>query len=101
MRSGVMNRFATRSMIVAAVAVIAVAGVAGVAYAQAQSGHEQHTQATPKNFSYEIKDGKRVPKSNRVNNADGSWKEEAKVGNCTTVKEGTAAGEVKITRKCD
>jgi hypothetical protein len=96
-----MNRFATRSVIVAAVAVIAVAGAAGVAYAQAQGNHQEHTQATPKNFNYEIKDGKRVPKSNRVANADGSWKEEAKVGNCTTVKEGSASGEVKITRKCD
>ena len=96
-----MRRFATRSAIVIAVAVIAVAGAAGVAYAQAQTGHEQHTQATPKNFNYEIKDGKRVPKGNRVANADGSWKEETKVGNCTTVKEGSAAGEVKISRKCD
>ena len=97
-----MNRFAVRTVMVVAVAAIAAVGVAGVAYAQATNASAQAgTQATPKNFSYEIKDGKRVPKSNRTTNADGSWREETKVGNCTTVKEGTAAGEVKITRKCD
>jgi hypothetical protein len=88
-------------MVVAVVAIAAV-GAAGVAYAQATNASAQaDTQATPKGFNYEIKDGKRVPKSNRVTNADGSWREESKVGNCTTVKESSAAGEVKITRKCD
>lgn len=97
-----MKRVAVRTMVVVAVAAVAVVGAAGVAYAQATNASAQAgTQSTPKNFSYEIKDGKRVPKSNRVNNADGSWTEETKVGNCTTVKEGTAAGEVRITRKCD
>jgi hypothetical protein len=96
-----MRRFAFGAVIVVAVAAIAALGAAGTAYAQATEHDQAHTQATPKNFSYEIKDGKRVPKSNRTTNADGSWREETKVGNCTTVKEGTAAGEVKITRKCD
>ena len=97
-----MTRFAIRAVMVVAVAAIATAGIAGVAYAQANnSAAQEGTQATPKNFNYEIKDGKRVPKSNRVTNADGSWREETKVGNCSTVKEGTASGEVKITRKCD
>ena len=97
-----MNRFAVRAVMIAAVAAIATAGVAGVAYAQANNvAAPSVTQATPKSFNYEIKDGKRVPKSNRVTNADGSWREETKVGNCTTVKESSAAGEVKITRKCD
>ena len=58
-------------------------------------------QATPKNWNYEIKDGKRVPKANRVENPDGSWKEEVRQGNCVTVKEKTAAGEVKVVRRCD
>jgi hypothetical protein len=96
-----MKRFAMRSVLIVAVAGFAVAGVAAAARAQAQTHAEQHTQATPKNFNYEIRDGKRVPKGNRVTNADGSWREETRVGNCTTVKEGNAAGEVKITRKCD
>ena len=97
-----MNRFAMGTLVVVAVAAVAVVGVAGVAYAQATNASApMATQSTPKNFSYEIKDGKRIPKSNRTSNADGSWKEEAKVGNCSTVKEGTPSGEVKITRKCD
>lgn len=98
-----MKRFAVRTMVFAAVAAIAVAGAAGVAYAQVanDASAQADTQATPKNFNYVIKDGKRVPKSNRVTNADGSWREETKVGNCTTVKESSAAGEVKITRSCD
>ena len=29
-------------------------------------------QSTPSGWSYEIKDGKRVPKANRVTNADGA-----------------------------
>ena len=99
-----MKRFGYRSVMVLAVVAIAAVGAAGVAYAQAQATNasaQAGTQATPKNFNYEIKDGKRVPKSNRTTNADGSWREESKVGNCTTLKEGTAAGEVKITRTCD
>ena len=83
--------------------VLTIAGVAfaataaSAAYAQVTSGD----QSTPSGFNWEIKDGKRVPKGQRKVNADGSWREETKVGNCTTVKEGTAAGEVKITRTCD
>lgn len=92
-----MNRLSTRRLLTGAI-VIAVAGLAaGTAFAQSDSG----TQATPKSWNYEIKDGKRVPKANRISNADGSWREETKQGSCTTVKESSAAGEVKITRKCD
>ena len=97
-----MKRFAIRAAMVVAVAAIATVGLAGVAYAQANNGAAPAgTQSTPKGFNYEIKDGKRVPKSNRTTNADGSWREESKVGNCSTIKEGTPSGEVKITRKCD
>ena len=57
---------------------------------------------TPRNFSYEIRDGKRVPKpSNRIVNSDGSWREEIRQGSCVTVKEKSAAGEYKETRRCD
>ena len=58
-------------------------------------------QATPKNFNWEIKDGKRVPKGDRQVNADGSWREEIRQGKCVTVKEKSAAGEYKESRKCD
>ena len=58
-------------------------------------------QATPKDFNWEIKDGKRVPKGQRQTNADGSWREEIRQGKCVTVKEKSAAGEYKETRSCD
>jgi hypothetical protein len=97
-----MKRIAFGAVMVVAVVAVAAVGAAGVAYAQATNASTSvGTQTTPKGFNYEIKDGKRVPKSNRTTNADGSWREEQKIGNCTTVKEGSAAGEVKITRKCD
>ena len=48
-----------------------------------------------------IKDGKRVPKGNRVVKADGSWREEIRVGKCVTVKEKSSAGEYKESRRCD
>ena len=96
-----MRRFAFGAAIIVAVVGVAAVGAARTAYAQSPDHNQAHTQATPKNFSYEIRDGKRVPKGNRTANADGSWREETKVGNCTTIKEGTAAGEVKISRKCD
>ena len=73
------------------------ATAASAAYAQVTTGD----QATPKEFNWEIKDGKRVPKGNRVTNADGSWREEIRQGKCVTIKEKSAAGEYKETRKCD
>ena len=72
----------------------AVAGALGFAGAAA-------AQAVPKNWSYEIKDGKRVPKGQRVTNPDGSWREEVRQGKCITIKEKSAAGEYKETRRCD
>ncbi len=77
-----------------------LAGVAFVAAALAIPASAQNQQ-TPKSWSYEIKDGKRVPKGNRVTNADGSWREEVKQGNCVTIKERSAAGEYKETRQCN
>lgn len=72
------------------------ATAASAAYAQVTGNQE-----TPKDWNYEIKDGKRVPKGNRVTNADGSWREEIRQGKCVTIKEKSAAGEYKETRKCD
>ena len=78
---------------------VAVAALAGAARAQSGASATQHT---PVNFDYVIKDGKRVPKPNsRIVNADGSWREETRQGNCLEVKEGLKDGSVKTTRKCD
>ena len=78
---------------------VAVAALAGAAWAQSSGGGDR---ATPSNFNYEIKDGKRVPKAGtRIANADGSWREETRQGKCVTIKEGGADGSVKTTRKCD
>ena len=73
------------------------ATAASAAYAQATTADV----ATPKSFNWEIKDGKRVPKGQRQTNADGSWREEIRQGKCVTVKEKSAAGEYKETRRCD
>ena len=72
------------------------ATAASAAYAQVKGD-----QATPNSFNWEIKDGKRVPKGNKQVNADGSWREEIRQGKCVTIKEKSAAGEYKETRKCD
>ena len=74
---------------------------ASTAFAAGQQSQGQHQQ-TPKGWSYTIdKDGRRVPKGNRVTNPDGSWREELKQGNCVTIKERSAAGEYKETRQCN
>ena len=73
------------------------ATAASAAFAQAAPAD----QATPKNFNWEIKDGKRVPKGDRQVNADGSWREEIRQGKCVTVKEKSPAGDYKESRKCD
>ena len=85
-----MNR---RKLVLGAAAFAVAAGATTAASAQ--------NQATPKSWSYEIKDGKRVPKGNRVTNADGSWREEVRQGNCVTIKERSASGEYKETRQCN
>ena len=84
-------------------AMLASAGVSGVAFAQAtKDGGQQASQATPRGWNYEIRDGKRVPKGgNRITNADGSWREQTRQGSCVTIKEKSAAGEYKESRRCD
>lgn len=83
-----------------ALSVMAGFGIASMALAQAPQPQGQ-SESTPSGWSYTIKDGKRVPKGNRVVNADGSWREEIRQGKCVTVKEKSAAGEYKETRNCD
>jgi hypothetical protein len=90
----------TRRAIYLALGGIAVVGLAGAAWAQSTAAASSGTQNTP--FNYEIKDGKRIPKpTNRITRPDGSWREETRQGNCVTIKEGSADGAVKTTRKCD
>jgi ABC-type sugar transport system substrate-binding protein len=84
---------AKKLLLLGGVALVAAAGFATAAAAQ--------DRQTPKGWSYEIKDGKRVPKGNRVTKADGSWREEVRQGNCVTIKEKSAQGEYKETRQCD
>ena len=81
----------SRTAMLGTIAVTATLGYAAAAAAQ----------SLPKNWSYEIKDGKRVPKAERVTNPDGSWREEVRQGKCITIKEKTATGEYKETRRCD
>lgn len=88
-----MKMTRTRIVIAAGVVLAAATGAALAAHAQSQQ--------TPKGWNYEIRNGQRVPKGNRVVNADGSWREEVRQGNCVTVKEKTAAGEYRETRQCN
>jgi hypothetical protein len=82
-----------KALVLGGVVLAAAAGDTTMAFAQAQQ--------TPKGWNYEIKDGRRVPKSDRVTKADGSWREEVRQGNCVTVKERSATGEYKETRQCN
>ena len=87
-------RRAYRILLTAGAAAL-VATAASGAYAQATGG------STPSSWNYEIKDGKRVPKTERKVAADGSWREESRRGTCVTVKEKTPSGEYKESRRCD
>jgi hypothetical protein len=76
-------------------------GAVTLAATAASAAIAQPRQSTPNNWNYEIKDGKRVPKAERKVNADGSWREEMRQGECVTIKEKTATGEYKESRRCD
>ena len=75
--------------------------LAGLALATTTAASAQSQSSTPKGWNYEIKDGKRVPKGNRLTNPDGSWREEVRQGNCITIKEKSASGEYKESRRCN
>lgn len=83
----------TNYLMLTAAAVMAL-GVGAPATASGPKGK------TPDSWSYEIKNGKRVPKATRVVQADGSWIEEIKQGNCVVTRTGRN-GEVREVRKCD
>ena len=82
-------------------AAAAMIGLGFATAAQASGAPQQQAQATPKKWNYEIRDGKRIPKGDRVVKADGSWREEIRQGKCVTIKEKSAAGEYKESRRCD
>jgi hypothetical protein len=96
MRNEVMKLNVGKALGIGVAACLAAA-LATAAIAQPKPPVER----TPKGWSYEIQDGKRVPKGNRVTNADGSWREELRQGNCVTIKERSASGEYKETRECN
>lgn len=79
----------------------AAACIAAALATAAVAQPKPQVQQTPKGWSYQIQDGKRVPKGDRVTKADGSWREELRQGNCVTVKERSAAGEYKESRECN
>jgi alpha-ketoglutarate-dependent taurine dioxygenase len=76
-------------------------GAAAIVATAASAAYAQASQSTPSGWNYEIKDGKRVPKAERKVNADGSWREEYRQGSCVTIKEKTASGDYKESRRCD
>jgi hypothetical protein len=82
-----------------AVAAVGVALLGPAAVAAAQKGGAQ--AKTPANWSYEIRNGRRVPRGNRVTAADGSWREEIRDGACVTTRTMSATGEYRETRQCD
>jgi len=87
---------------IAAGTAVAVAAIAFALLGPAAAAQKAEPQAkTPPGWSYEIRNGRRVPRANRVTAADGSWREEVRDGNCTTVRTMSAAGEYRETRQCD
>ena len=85
---------------IAGVALVAAVGWPMAARAAQASDKTAVSKATPKGWNWEIKDGKRVPKGNRQIAADGSSREEVKVGNCVTIKE-KSADAYKESRSCN
>ena len=88
-------------MTLAAGAAVVIAAFAFGAFspASAQKGGGEQAR-TPANWSYEIRNGRRVPRSNRVTQPDGSWREEVRDGACVTVRSMSAAGEYRESREC-
>lgn len=85
-------------LMVGAVTLVASIAFAAWTPALAQRGKDAKT---PDGWAYKIENGRRVPKGNRVANPDGSWREEIRDGACVTIKEMSASGEYRETRKCD
>ena len=84
----------------AAGAVIVVAAAAFGAFSPAVAQQSEQAK-TPSTWSYEIRNGRRVPRGNRVTAADGSWREEVRDGACRTVRTMSATGEYREVRECN
>ena len=82
------------------IAIATVAAALALGGPAASAAPSKGNGATPANFSYEIRNGQRVPKVTRVVQADGSWVEETKQGNCVVTRTGRD-GEVREVRKCE
>lgn len=76
----------------------AVIGAISVA-AWAIAPQEKPSRNTPPGWSYEVRNGQRVPRVPRTTNPDGSWTEQYKAGNCIVTRTGRD-GEIRETRKC-
>ena len=83
----------------AGLVIAAAVAIGSFTPAFAQKG-DKGSAKTPSNWSYEIKNGRRVPRGNRVTAADGSWREEVRDGNCSTVRTMSASGEYRESRQC-
>lgn len=94
-----MRLFMPATLVLAlAAAGLGLAAAPGVASAQANG----QGCVSPPGLNYMICNGQRVPKpSNRVTSPDGSWREESRQGNCVVIREKTATGEFKESRRCD
>lgn len=89
-----------RTILAAGLALTGLGLVASPADAQSQGG--QQGCVSPPGMNYMICNGKRVPKpGNRVVQPDGSWREESRQGNCVVIREKSASGEFKESRRCD
>lgn len=79
--------------------------VAGLGFAAAPAGAQSQGGqgcVSPPGMNYMICNGQRVPKpGNRVVQPDGSWREETRQGNCIVIRERSADGEFKESRRCD
>ena len=93
-----------RSFMPATIATAIAAAGLGLAAPDVASAQRAGNQGcvSPPGMNYMICNGQRVPKpGNRVATADGGWREESKQGNCIVVREKTANGEFKESRRCD
>jgi hypothetical protein len=86
------------------IAAVLVAGGLGIATVPSAASAQAAGQGcvSPPGMNYMICNGQRVPKpGNRVATADGGWREESRQGNCVVIREKTATGEFKESRRCD
>jgi hypothetical protein len=88
-----------RTMLAAGLALTGLGLAASSADAQSTAGQGC---VSPPGMNYMICNGQRVPKpANRVVQPDGGWREETRQGNCVVIREKSASGEFKESRRCD